>query len=86
MLLRQILAKSFVSIAIAAMIGVALFVIVLDVLKFILGIDPARGENESKRAHGKRVLIGVRFIYVNSTSTAFLKTVDPVTPKNKTEL
>lgn len=77
LIIKQILSKSFASIAIAAIGGVFVFVIVMDVLKYGFRIDPVdrerqllRSEREEKRANkGKKqekcAKIGIWFFYKN---------------------
>ncbi|CAF1400193.1 unnamed protein product [Adineta ricciae] len=63
--------KSVSYIAIIAMITVAAFVIIMDILKYCFGIDPTREELEhirrEKRAK-KRKPVVQRFVYVNAPS------------------
>ena len=78
---KKALGKSFVSIAIAAIIAVFLFVIAMDVLKYGFRIDPVKGERElmkternKKKADKKKKrmqtknyeLIAIRFLYKDS--------------------
>lgn len=64
--LYRILAKSFAYIAIMAITIVALFVIIMDVLKYCLGIDLVEEELQRMRQAKKRQPpLVVRFIYVN---------------------
>ncbi|CAF1601602.1 unnamed protein product, partial [Adineta ricciae] len=69
LLIYRIMSKSFAFIAIVAMGSVALFVIVMDVLKYFFGIDVTRREREEiRRERGekrRKPLIG-RFVYVNA--------------------
>jgi uncharacterized membrane protein len=48
-----IISKSFAYIAIIAMISVAMFVIIMDVLKYYFGIDPVQEERERIRRKKK---------------------------------
>ena len=65
----QIVSKSFAYIAILAMISVAMFVIIMDILKHCFGIAPIREEAErfrrEKRARRRKPVIQ-RFVYVNA--------------------
>lgn len=51
--LKKMVSKSFAYIAILAICGVALFVIVMDLLKYCFGIDPVAKER-GKRSKKKR--------------------------------
>ena len=68
MVVRRIVSLSFAYIAISAIAAVALFVIVMDVLKYFFGIDLAREELEKiqqqKRVKRRRPVIQ-KFVYVN---------------------
>ncbi|CAF1091298.1 unnamed protein product [Adineta ricciae] len=59
----QTVSKSFAFAAIVAMITAALFVIILDVLKYGFGFDSADAERRSRKR--KKPICIVRFIYVN---------------------
>ena len=65
----QTISKSFAYVVIIAMIIVALFIVVLDILKYCFGIDPIDRKPQSKK-HKKRVkpITIVRFTYVNTPS------------------
>ncbi|CAF1279357.1 unnamed protein product [Adineta ricciae] len=63
----KIVAKSFAYIAILAMITVALFIIIMDVLKYFFGIDLTKKEVERiRRAKKRRRPVIQRFVYVNA--------------------
>jgi hypothetical protein len=47
--LREILSKSFASIAIGIIISTCTFIVVMDILKYIFHIDPVAYERESYR-------------------------------------
>jgi uncharacterized membrane protein len=71
-----IISKSFAYIAIIAMISVAMFVIIMDVLKYYFGIDPVQKERErfrrkKKNKQKKRTKppVILRFTYVNARSS-----------------
>ena len=68
MVVRRSVSLSFAYIAISAIAAVALFVIVMDVLKYFFGIDLAREELEKiqqqKRVKRRRPVIQ-KFVYVN---------------------
>jgi hypothetical protein len=65
----KIVSKSFSYIAIIAITSVAIFVIIMDILKYCFGIDPVSEERErirrEKRAKKRKPIIQ-RFIYVNA--------------------
>jgi hypothetical protein len=64
----KIAAKSISSIAIIIMISAAMFIIIMDILKYCFGIDPTREEREQirrKKKAKKRKPIIQRFAYVN---------------------
>jgi hypothetical protein len=71
------IAKSFAYIAIIAMIGVAMFVFIMDVLKYFCGIDPVDSERQklqskklkNKHVKKKKPVIIKRFLYVNAPPT-----------------
>jgi hypothetical protein len=70
----NIVSKSFAYIAIIALIVVAMFVIIMDILKYCFGIDPVHHEREryrrEKRAKKRKRPVIQRFIYVNAPSQA----------------
>jgi hypothetical protein len=47
--LREILSKSFASIAIGTMITTCTFIVIMDILKYAFNIDPVEAERESYR-------------------------------------
>jgi hypothetical protein len=61
--------KSFAYVAITAMTTVAMFVIIMDILKYCFGIDPVHEERErirrEKRAKKRKPVIQ-RFVYINA--------------------
>ena len=70
----QILSKSFASVAIAAIVTLVVFVLVMDVLKYVFGIDVTAAESREirrqmllrkKKLKMKPPLI-VRFIYIHT--------------------
>ncbi|CAF1380989.1 unnamed protein product [Adineta steineri] len=68
-IIYQIVSKSFAYIAILAMISVAIFIIVMDILKYGFGIDLTRREVEQIRREKqakKRKQVTQRLIYVNA--------------------
>ncbi len=73
-IVHQIISKSFAYVAIIALISVAMFVIIMDILRYCFGIDPIRREIKQKKKTKKKQLkknassIPVRFIYVNTPS------------------
>lgn len=65
---RQFVSKSFAYIAILAMVTVALFVLIMDILKYCFGIDPAAEDREylrQQRMKKKRKPVIQKFVYVN---------------------
>ena len=64
----KFVAKSFAYVGILAMVSVAIFIIVMDILKYGFGIDPVHEEREKLR-HEKRMkqrrVWTYRYIYVN---------------------
>ena len=68
----QIFSKSFAYIVIIAMITVAMFITILDVLKYFFGIDPVGDELkkiEQKNKIKKKPPVIIRYIYVNAPPT-----------------
>ena len=67
----KIVSKSFGYVGIIAIASVVLFVVIMDVLKYCFGIDPAREEllryRREKRVR-KRQPVVQRFVYVNPPS------------------
>ena len=72
--------KSLAYIAIIALCCVVAFVVVLDILKYFFGIDPAKEERkrmrEKKKRRKKRRPVVQRFIYIPAPT-------DPSTPKRR---
>jgi hypothetical protein len=68
-IILNIVSKSIAYVTIIAMVSVAVFVVVMDILKYCFGIDPVEGERErirrEKRAKKRKPVIQ-RFIYVNA--------------------
>jgi hypothetical protein len=63
----QFVAKSFAFVAIISIVSVAIFVIVMDVLKYFFNIDPSGNELDQlqqEKQKKRRRLIIERFIYV----------------------
>ena len=65
----QIVSKSFAYVAILSLVGIALFIVILDILKYGFHIDPAKDEAEQLERKAlaknrKRRLVVQRFIYV----------------------
>ena len=52
------------------MASVAMFIVIMDILKYCFGIDPTREELERYRRAKKRKPVVQRFIYVNAFPTA----------------
>ncbi|CAF1399100.1 unnamed protein product [Adineta ricciae] len=75
--------KTFSYIAIIALIVVAMFIIIMDILKYCFGIDPVAAERRKLRrekllAKRKRVIIQ-RFTYVNAPSKQLATTIPSIT-------
>ncbi|CAF0987495.1 unnamed protein product [Rotaria sordida] len=71
-LIFKFISKSFSYIVIIAMIIVAMFVVIMDILKYCFGIDPVAEERrrirqEKQMAKRKRPVIQ-QFVYVNALS------------------
>lgn len=70
MVVRQTVCKSFGYVAILALVIVAMFIVIMDILKYGFGIDPVREERErlrrSKRSIPKRKPVIERPVYVNA--------------------
>ena len=62
---REALSKSFAYVAVCALIGVALFIVVMDVLKYGFGIDTAREDRERLQRLRAKEHTFIRFIYVH---------------------
>ena len=69
----RIVSKLFAYISIIAVITVAMFVIIMDVLKYCFGIDLTHEELEQyrreKQAKKRKRPVIQRFVYVNARST-----------------
>ena len=69
-IILKIVSKSFAYIAIIAMVSVAVFVVVMDILKYCFDIDPVDAERErirrKKRAKKRKPPVIQRFTYVNA--------------------
>jgi len=67
----QMVSKSFAYVAIIAMVSVAIFIVVMDILKYCFGIDPTREELErirrKKRVKSRKLPVIQRFKYVNTS-------------------
>ncbi len=70
----QVLSKSVGYIAIVAILTVAIFIFVMDVLKYYFGIDTVdqkprqRRQRKKYRKKKKKFVIAIRYIYVNAPS------------------
>ena len=66
----QAASKSFAFVAICVMIIAVLFIIMMDVLKYVFGIDPVREDRERRQrrilARRRHTPIILRFIYVHA--------------------
>ncbi len=71
-IIYKIVSKSFAYVAIIAMITVAMFVIIMDILKYCVGIDPVHEDRErlrrEKQAKKRKRPVIQRFVYVNAPS------------------
>lgn len=82
-IIQKATSQSFAYIAIIAFCCVVAFVVVLDILKYCFGIDPAKEERErmrekkqGKKRRKKRRPVVQRFIYIPAPT-------DPSTPKRR---
>jgi hypothetical protein len=76
LIIYQILSTTFAWVAILAMVTVAMFVVVMDILKYCFGIDPVEEEREKMRQERrakKRKPVIERFVYVNAPSASSLE-------------
>jgi hypothetical protein len=68
------LSTSFAYIAIIAMASVAMFVVIMDILKYCFGIDPVHKVRErmrrKKQAKKRKRPVIQRFVYVNTPSSS----------------
>ena len=73
----KIVSKSVSYVAIIIMVSTAMFIIIMDILKYCFGIDPVHKERErirqAKRAK-KRKPVVQKFVYVNAPSEQTLTT------------
>ena len=71
--INQMVSKSFGYVAIIAISAVVVFIVVMDALKYGLGIDPVERERElhrqERRAKRRRPPVIEQFIYVNKPTT-----------------
>jgi hypothetical protein len=76
----KIVSKSFAYIAIIAMVCVAMFVIIMDILKYCFGIDLVSEERErirqKQRAKKRKRPVIQRFVYVNAPSEQPVSTIE----------
>jgi hypothetical protein len=67
----QRVSKSFALIAIIVIISVAMFIIIMDILKYWFGINPTRQDlkriRRRKQAQKRKSPVVIRFIYVNQS-------------------
>ncbi|CAM4826422.1 unnamed protein product [Rotaria magnacalcarata] len=61
--------KSFAYIAIIAMISVAMFIVIMDILKYCFGIDPTRDDLERIQQKRRKSRVVLQLVYVYSTAT-----------------
>ena len=63
----QMVSRSFAYVAIIAIVGVAIFVVVLDILKYCFGIDPVdRKLRTTKSKKKKKPIQIIRFRYIHA--------------------
>jgi hypothetical protein len=78
----KIVSKSFAYVAIVAMTIVAMFVVIMDILKYCFGIDLTREELEryrrEKQARKRKRPVIQRFVYVNAPSESSEKIVGTI--------
>jgi hypothetical protein len=67
-IIYKIISKSVSYIAIIVMASVAMFIVIMDILKYCFGIDPVHEERERLRRKKKRKHVVQRFTYVNTAS------------------
>ncbi len=68
----RIVSKSFAYVVIIALVMVAMFIVIIDILKYCFGIDPVKNERERirrKKQAKKRKPVLQRFTYVNAPAT-----------------
>ena len=68
----QTVSKTFAYVGIIAMICVAAFIVIMDILKYCFGIDPVREERERmqrEREARRRKRVIQRFVYVNKPTS-----------------
>ncbi|CAF4414712.1 unnamed protein product, partial [Rotaria magnacalcarata] len=58
--------KSFAYIAIIAMISVAMFIVIMDILKYCFGMDPTRGDLERIRREKRKSRAIQRLVYTHA--------------------
>ena len=71
MIIRQTITKSLSYIAIIALTIVAMFIVVMDILKYCFGIDPVQEERDRLRKNKKiqkRKPVIQKFVYVNAST------------------
>jgi hypothetical protein len=77
-LILKIVSKSFAYIAIIAISTVAIFIIIMDILKYCFGIDPTEEDRKyirrQKRKKRRKLPVIQRFIYVNGPSSNDIRT------------
>jgi hypothetical protein len=67
----KFVSKSFAYVAIIVLISVAMFIVIMDILKYCFGIDPVHEERQRirrKKQAKKRKPVIQRFVYVNAPS------------------
>ena len=86
LLIRQIISQSFAYVAILAIVSVAAFVIILDFLKYCLGIDSVGRARKKRQPHKvkkgkrrKRPVKIIRYIYIpGPAATAHVKSMPTI--------
>ena len=77
LIVLQIVSKSFAYVSIIVIISVAMFIVIMDVLKYGFGIDPVERSDRRKRRkkhkkcrkERKKPPIAIRFVYINAPSS-----------------
>ena len=66
-IVHQVVSRSFAYIAIIALVSAALWIVVMDVMKYCFGIYPVGNKDTNKQTEGKHrdAVVVIRFVYVN---------------------
>jgi hypothetical protein len=88
-LVYKLVSKSWGYVAIISMSSVAMFIVIMDILKCVFGIDPVREQRErirgQKQARKRQPPVVQRFIYVNRPATPKLSN-EQMTLVNETSI